>query len=219
MYTLIIGNKNYSSWSLRGWLLLRAFDIPFTEERIPLYVPGYKPKLLEKSPAGLVPVLIDGDVSVWDSLAIGEYLAEQYPDKGYWPTSKEARALARCVVSEIHSGFFSVRSHMPMNCRASHPGFGRNEKVDQEIERILAIWQDCRSRFGEGGPFLFGKFSIADAFYAPVVCRFQTYAVPLDEVSASYSKALLDSPPMVEWFQASQEEPESLSIIEDMYQD
>lgn len=199
---LVIGNKNYSSWSLRPWLLMRVLDLPFEEELIPLYEPDSKPRLLERAPHGKVPALHDGDLVIWDSLAIVEYLAEQYPGVEVWPHDTDARALARSVACEMHSGFSALRSHMPMNLRAALPGKGRRPEVIEDIERIQDLWQDCRERFGERGPFLFGAFSAADAFFAPVVTRFVTYDVPLVGVCADYRDTILGLPALQEWYAA-----------------
>ena len=184
--TLVIGNKNYSSWSLRPWLLLRQASIPFEEIRLALG----RDNLSKYSPSGLVPVLKHGALAIWDSLAIAEYLAEQFPEKELWPRDVEARAMARSVSAEMHSGFTHLRTHMNMNCRSHFPGKGMTPEVAKDIQRIQQIWQDCRSRFGDGGPFLFGVFSIADAMYAPVSFRFITYAVPLSPVAETYVRTL-----------------------------
>src|SRR5690606_26955801 len=174
---LILGNKNYSSWSLRAWLLLRQLEVPFDEEVVSLDSPEFKPRLTQLSGAGRVPVLIDAERVVWDSLAIAEYVAEKLPDSGVWPANSEARSMARSVVCEMHSGFFQIRQRLPMNVRALLPKMGWNVEVQAEVDRIEAIWAEARERFGQGGRFLFGKFCAADAFYAPVVFRFVTYDV------------------------------------------
>ena len=210
---LIIGNKNYSSWSLRAWLLMRVNGIAFYEERIPLGLPNSKASILKHSPAGRVPVLIDGDTTVWDTLAIAEYLTEKFPLLHIWPQDAKARALARSASAEMHSGFTALRNAMPMNCRGSYPGKGRNPESLADIARITALWKQCRERFGEEGEFLFGKFCAADAFYAPVASRFITYAVPLTSVTESYVKAVSALPAMREWAAAGQAESEV--IIED----
>ena len=210
--TLVIGNKNYSSWSLRPWLAMKVDGIPFAEERIPLYVPGSKERILAFSPAGKVPCLVDGGLRVWDSLAICEYLAERHP--GLWPAEAQARALARSVSAEMHSGFASLRAAMSMNIRKRYPGKGRTPEVLADIARITAMWSDCRDHFGAGGPFLFGRFSVADAMYAPVVLRFQTYAVELPAVCAAYVDAILSLPPLREWIGDAVAETESLPQFE-----
>lgn len=214
MLTLVIGNKNYSSWSLRPWLLLRHADVPFEEIRIPLYQPDSKRELLKYSPSGKVPALIDGDVTLWESLAICEYVAERFPERHLWPRDAKARALARAVSSEMHAGFANLRSHMSMNCRRRWPDKGRAPGVQEDIDRVRAIWNDCRARFGSGGPFLFGAFSVADAMYAPVALRFETYAVSLDPVSRAYSDTMLGLSAMQEWIEAGKAETEILPQFE-----
>ena len=211
---LIIGNKNYSSWSLRPWLLMRTANIDFDEELVWLYRDDSKAKLLAHSPAGKVPTLVDGEVTVWDSLAIAEYLAEKYPDRGIWPADSVARARARSVCAEMHSGFAALRSRMPMNIRGRHPGCGRTPETLADIARITAIWEDCRAHFGADGPFLFGDFCTADAFYAPVVTRLVTYGVELPPVCAAYRDAILALPAMQAWSAAGAAEAERLAICE-----
>ncbi len=208
---LIIGNKNYSSWSLRPWLAMRVAGIDFEEHRIPLYVPGSKEEILSFSPAGKVPCLVDGELRVWDSLAICETIAEKYP--GLWPSASAARAVARSVSAEMHSGFQNLRAHMCMNIRARHPGRGRTPEVLTEIERVQSIWSGCRAR-AASGPFLFGPFSIADAMYAPVVLRFRTYAVDLSPVCRAYADAVLALPAMQAWIADAEVETESLPQFE-----
>jgi glutathione S-transferase len=212
--TLIIGNKNYSSWSLRPWLLLKQAGIAFTEIRIPLHTPGTRAEILKHSPAGKVPVLHDGDITLWESLAICEYLAEKHPRLDLWPTDAAARAHARVIASEMHAGFAPLRQHMNMNCRKRLPGRGRTPEVLKDIERICAMWNDSRARFGDGGDFLFGRFSIADAMFAPVVLRFVTYAVDLDPVSAAYVQAIVALPAMQQWLAEAAAETEVIAQYE-----
>jgi glutathione S-transferase len=209
---LVIGNKNYSSWSLRPWLLMKVAGIAFSEVRIPLYGPGAKREVLRYSPSGKVPCLVDGDTRVWDSLAIGEYLAEMHV--GLWPEAPEARALARSISAEMHSGFPNLREHMSMNCRKRYPGKGRTPAALEEVDRIFSIWIECRERFGGNGDFLFGQFSIADAMYAPVVLRFRTYEVELPPACSAYAGAVLALPAMQEWLAAAEQEIESLPAFE-----
>jgi glutathione S-transferase len=211
---LIIGNKNYSSWSLRAWLLMRVNGIVFDEARIPLDLPNSKASILKYSAAGKVPVLIDGNTTVWDTLAIAEYLAEKFPLLPIWPQELQARAHARSVSAEMHSGFAALRSAMPMNCRGSYPGSGRTPQSLADIARITALWQECRERFAAGGEFLFGKFSAADAFYAPITSRFITYAVPLTPVGARYVEAVSSLPAMREWVAAGKAESETIAADE-----
>lgn len=212
--TLVIGNKNYSSWSLRPWLVLRHLGIPFEEVRIPLYGLESAPALAQWSPSGLVPVLHDGDLRVWDSLAICEYLNERFPEHQLWPRDPAARALARSVSAEMHAGFTGLRQAMCMNIRARHPGQGRTPQSLKDIARILAIWSECRARFGSGGDFLFGPFSIADAMYAPVALRFQTYGVELDGAARAYAEAILTLPALQAWVADAQRETERIEKFE-----
>ena len=212
--TLVIGNKNYSSWSLRPWLVLKQFGIPFTEIRISLYGSEAKENILRYSPSGKVPVLHDGDITVWDSLAICEYLAERFPQQQLWPAQPAARALARAICAEMHTGFADMRQHMNMNIRGHFPGKGMTPEVAQDIERIQAIWRDCRTRFDANGPYLFGAFSIADAFFAPVVLRFVTYAPVLDKHTRAYMETLLGLPALQEWITAAKAETESIPAFE-----
>jgi glutathione S-transferase len=213
-FTLVIGNKNYSSWSLRPWLLLKYFGIPFKEIRIPLYREDTKPTITKYSPSGLVPALIHDDLTVWDSLAICEYAQELFPSLVMWPRDQEARAIARAVSAEMHSGFTSLRNDMPMNCKKSFPGKGFNEQTRPEIARIVQIWRDCRERYGKGGAFLFGDFSIADAMYAPVVLRFKTYAVAVDGICQEYMAAVLGLPALQDWIAAGCAETDVLPDFE-----
>ena len=204
---LVIGNYNYSSWSLRAWLALKVFSFDFDEKRIPLYGPGAKDEILKHSPAGKVPVLIDGAATVWDSLAIMEYLAEKSPK--VWPADPVARAKARSVSAEMHSGFPSLRNHMSMNVRRRYPGKGRTPEVMEEVRRIEEIWSQAK------GPFLFGPFSAADAMYAPVVLRFRTYEVEVS--NRAYVAAVLALPAMKQWIAAAEREAESIPKF-DMYE-
>lgn len=210
--TLVIGNRNYSSWSLRPWIAMKVAGIPFREHRIALYVPGAKEQILAVSPAGKVPCLVDGDLRVWDSLSICEYLAERHP--ALWPKDSAARAAARSVSAEMHSGFQNLRAQMSMNIRKRYPGKGRTPESLADVARIVSMWSDCRARYGNGGPFLFGAFSIADAMYAPVVLRFRTYEVELPADCRAYADAMLALPAMKEWIAAAVTETESLPQFE-----
>lgn len=205
--TLVIGNKNYSSWSLRAWLMLKAVDIAFDEILVPLDVPGYQAEIRRHSPSGRVPTLLHGERVVWDSLAIGEYLAELHPEAGLWPSRQDARALARSVSAEMHSGFAPLREHMPMNVRSRFPGVGREPGVQDDIDRIRAIWRRCRETYGTDGPFLFGGFGIADCMYAPVVSRFRTFDVELGPVETAYCEAIWELPAMQAWERDAENEP------------
>ena len=197
---LVIANKAYSSWSLRPWLALKQAGAAFTEVVIPLRQPETAAAIARWSPAGRVPVLRHGEVTVWESIAILEYVAELFPEANLWPADPAARAHARTVAAEMHSGFVPLRSNMNMNIRRHRPGHGRAPEVEKDIERIAAMWRDCRARFGSGGPFLFGAFSNADAMYAPVVTRFKTYGVALDAECQAYADAVLDLPAMRTWY-------------------
>lgn len=205
--TLIIGNRNYSSWSLRGWLAASLCGNDVETELVRLSEPGSHAALLEHSPAGRVPVLKDGERVVWDSLAIIEYLAELYPQAGLWPADTDARAMARSIAAEMHAGFAALRANMPMNLRKALPGKGRAPGVAEDIERIGAIWREARGRFGSDGPFLFGRYSAADAMYTPVAARFRTYGVGLDATCQAYADAALAWPAFLAWHQAALEEP------------
>lgn len=207
-FTLYIGNKNYSSWSLRGWLMAKAAGITFEEILIRLRQPNTKAEVLRHSPSGRVPALVHGDISIWESLAIGEYLAELYPDAQLWPRDRGARAVARAVSTEMHAGFSALRTHFPMNMRSSFPNRASTPEVQADVNRINAIWHDCRTRFGKDGAFLFGStFGNADAMYAPVVSRFRTYKVELDPGAQAYCDAVWAYPPMQEWAAAAKNEP------------
>ena len=203
---LVNGTWNYSSWSMRPWIALRTFGFEFDVNRIPLYGPGAKVEILKHSPAGKVPVLIDGTTVVWDSLAILEYLAEKKP--ALWPSDPALRARARSVAAEMHSGFSDLRQHMSMNVRKRYPGKGRTPGALADVERIQAIWSAAR------GPFLFGAFSAADAMYAPVVLRFRTYEVEVR--NKAYYEAMLALPAMKEWIAAAEREAETIPQF-DMY--
>ncbi len=194
MYTLIIGNKNYSSWSVRPWLLMTHFGIPFTEKCIGLFTPGYEQAIRDYSPSGKLPCLLDTGTVVWDSLAICEYLAEKHP--GLWPQAAQARAHARSVSAEMHSGFQALRSAWGMNIRRRSARPVPGPEVAADVDRIVGIWDECRSRYGEHGhgPFLFGGFSVADAMYAPICFRFQTYGVAPRGRAGDYMAAMLANP-------------------------
>jgi len=197
-FKLIIGNKNYSSWSLRGWLAAKQSGITFDETVINLGDLDYKQQLRQHSDAAKVPVLIHGDRVIWDSLAIIEYLAEICPKAGFWPDDQGARARARSVAAEMHSSFTAVRGAMPMNLRKQLPGKGQGPGVSDDIQRIAEIWRGCRDQFAGQGDFLFGSWTGADTMFAPVVTRFRTYEVALDDVSKAYADAVLNT----EWFKA-----------------
>jgi glutathione S-transferase len=204
---IVVGNKNYSSWSLRGWLALKATGVDFDAIVIPLRQPNTKAEYLRHSPAGKVPILKHKGVTVWESLAICEFLAETYPSAKLWPADPVPRALARSVSAEMHGGFEVLRNNMPMDMRASKPGKGMADGVQANIDRVTTIWRECRERHGKGGPYLFGHFTMTDAMFAPVVSRFVTYGVKLDPVSAAYRDAMWAMPAMKEWVEAAKREP------------
>jgi glutathione S-transferase len=204
--TIYIGNKAYSSWSLRAWLPLKRLGLPFDEIMILLYEDGSKSLILEQSPSGKVPALRHRDRVVWESLAIGEYLAEEFPAARLWPEHQGARALARAVSAEMHAGFANLRRELAMNLRRIIPGRRFGADCLAEIGRIQAIWRDCRAHHGAEGPFLFGHFTIADAMYAPVVTRFRTYGIALDPVCAAYAEAILALPAMQAWSESARAE-------------
>lgn len=211
---LIIGNKNYSSWSLRPWLLLKVAQIAFEEELIPLYQTGSSEKIRAYSLAGKVPVLLDENRVVWESMAIGEYLAEKFPQKKLWPTDGSARAMARAVSQEMHAGFTALRGAMPYNLRRKPSPIALSAEVKRDIERVQQIWEGCRGSFGSGGPFLFGAFGIADAMFAPVAGRFRSYAVALRPVSAAYLESIESLPEFKLWRQAALQEPWTIAASE-----
>jgi glutathione S-transferase len=198
---LAIGNKNYSSWSMRPWLALRANDIPFVETLIPLYTdnPADKEQILSFSRAGKVPVLVDGDTTVWDSLAIIEYIAERYPEVKLWPDDAAARAHARSVCAEMHSGFVPLRSECGMNLHRPIRPVTLSADAKANVARIEEILRECRARHSANGPFLFGRFGAADAMYAPVVHRFRTYAIDVAPDTKAYMETMMALPAFEEW--------------------
>jgi glutathione S-transferase len=205
--TIYLGNKNYSSWSMRPWLVLKQIGVPFDEVVVPLYEPTTRATILKFSPSGRLPALQHGTLTVWDSLAICEYLADSFPTFQLWPKDPGARAVARAVSAEMHSGFVALREHLPMNVRSSFPERGVTPDVQADNNRIMAIWRDCRTRFGADGEFLFGHFTIADAMYAPVVSRFRTYKIDLEREAEAYCDAVSALPTMQEWVAAARNEP------------
>lgn len=208
--TLVIGNKNYSSWSLRPWIAMKVAGIPFTEVLIPLYEEGSREETLKYSPAGKVPILIDGDEHVWESLAILEHLAERFPDAGLWPQERRARSLARAVATEMHAGFQPLRRDCTMNMWLPPKARPQSEEVLANMRRIEDIWRDCRARYGQkaekDGPFLFGRFGAADAMYAPVVSRFHTHGLPVAADTRAYMEAVMALPAWREWYDAAMKE-------------
>jgi glutathione S-transferase len=214
---LVIGNKNYSSWSMRPWVAMTAFNIPFEEVKILLRKPESSMAIAEYSLSGRVPVLIAGETTVWDSLAICEYLAEQFPEKNLWPQNVAQRAMARSICAEMHSGFSDLRSDMWMNIRAQFPGKGRTVGAQADIGRISEIWEDCLSAAG-AHEFLFGEFSIADAYFAPVVMRFKTYAVSLAPALQGYVDRVVAHPAVAKWIDGALKETDRIDFL-DTYPD
>lgn len=206
---LLIGNKCYSSWSLRAWLLMRASGIAFTEQLVPLDEPGFKEAIFAAAPGsgGTVPTLVDGEIAVWETLAICEYLHDTQPQAGIWPRDKAARAHARAIASEMHAGFTALRGACPMNLGKRFAARDRGPGVARDVERLTSLWRQARARFGAGGPFLYGAFSAADAMFAPVVTRLDTYGIAVDPVSRDYMQAVLALPAYREWLAAALAEP------------
>ena len=222
-YRLVVGNKNYSSWSLRPWLLMRMFAIPFDEINVDIYSPGARARILEHSPSGKVPALKAGNLTLWDTLAIIEFLAESHPGLAIWPKTREARAMARVVSAEMHSGFDALRSEMPMDMTGSKPVETVSQGVARDVARIIDVWRKCRETYGssnseaigqtkdDDGPFLFGDFCAADAMFAPVTSRFRTYGVDAaahgdDGTAQAYCEAVLSLTEIEEWMRAGREE-------------
>jgi glutathione S-transferase len=203
---LLIGNKNYSSWSLRPWIAMKVAGIPFEEQVISLDAADFKERVHKISAAGKVPALADGETQVWESLAILEYLAEKFPQARLWPAEAGARAHARATAAEMHSGFTPLRRHFPMNVRRPVRRREPTAEAADNINRIDAMWTDCRRRFGQGGPFLFGAFGAADAMYAPVVSRFHTYAVDVSPAARAYMEAVMSLPAWADWCAAARAE-------------
>ena len=210
--TLVIGNKNYSTWSLRAWLFMKHAGVEFQEILVPLDTPETREQLERYGPSGRVPVLRQGTLCVWDSLAICEYIAE-LSGRG-WPQAREARAVARSVCAEMHSGFTTLRSLWPMNARARNRRTAVTGALAADIERIDEIWNDCRSRFGSGGPWLFGDYSVADAMYAPAVLRFNTYGAHISQTARWYMASVLEDAALQEWLQAAKQEPWTIAADE-----
>ena len=210
-FTLVIGNKNYSSWSLRGWLMARIAGIDFEEVMVPLDLPDTAASIKKHSPSGKVPVLMHRSLAVRESLSIAEYLNDLKPEAGLWPAAVAARAHARSVSAEMHAGFAELRGNMPMNIRASYPGKGMTPAVRADIERITGLWRDCRKRFAGAAPkddgFLFGAIGAADAMFAPVVTRFRTFGVQLDSDAEAYCTAIMAYPALKEWIADARNEP------------
>ncbi|MFY2765462.1 glutathione S-transferase family protein [Arenimonas sp. MALMAid1274] len=212
--TLVIGNKNYSSWSLRPWLLMRHAGVAFDEVRLPLDTPEFHARVGQWSPTQRVPVLRDGELTVWDSLAICEYVNERWLDGAGWPAARDARAVARSAAAEMHSGFAAMRGQLPMNVRRQPDARRWDADAGRDIDRIQALWRELRTRFGGDGPFLCGRFGIVDAMYAPVCVRFRGYGVRADDVASAYMDAVFSLPAMREWEASALAETERVAADE-----
>ncbi len=208
---LIIGNYNYSTWSLRAWLFVHLHNLPVEIVRMPLFTEQMRMTLESHFSNQKVPLLLDGEIEVWDSLAILEYLGEQFPETGAWPQDAAARGIARAVSAEMHSSFNALRNEAPMNCRKRFPGYRLSSEALLDISRIQQVWEYCRQRHGSGGPWLFGNFSIADAMYAPVVMRFRSFDVELNSVSQDYCQTINSCPSIVRWLELGAAERETVA--------
>lgn len=206
--TLIFGNKNYSSWSLRPWVFLKQNQIEFSEKRVALFTETTDQELVQYNSDFKVPILQDGDLLVWDSLSILEYLSERYLESNGWPRDIKARALARSVSCEMHSSFFNVRNELPMNCRKKFRNINLSADAKREIGRIKTLWHQCKTQYGEKGEWLFGDYSIADAMFAPIALRFKGYSIPLDGIEQAYVRSVLQQPCIAEWIEAGKVEKE-----------
>lgn len=206
--TLIIGNKNYSSWSLRPWIFLKEHGIAFTEKRVPLFQETTDAQLAPYNSDSKVPVLVDGDQPIWDSLAILEHVSETYLDSAGWPADPAARAQARSISCEMHSSFANVRNELPMNCRKQFTDIKLSREAEREIDRITSLWEESKTHYGQQGDWLFGQFSIADAMYAPIALRFHGYHIPLSGTAEAYVQQILQHPAIVDWIAAGTLEKE-----------
>ena len=217
MYTLVIGNRNYSSWSLRAWLYMHVSGLSFTIERLALFDAQWSTQVERLSPAGRVPILLDGERTVWDSLAIVEYLREREPSALGWPDTLEQRAHARSITAEMHSGFMSIRAELPQNLRRRQPLDPEclSESCRKQIRRVSSMWRELRQQHAAKGPWLFGQFSIADVFYVPVALRFASYGIGLAGPAQSFVDATLAHPSVAEWMAAAKNEPEHLDFIDE----
>ncbi|MES9969235.1 MAG: glutathione S-transferase family protein [Candidatus Thiodiazotropha sp.] len=212
--TLVIGNKNYSSWSLRPWIFLRQNKLKFEEKRIPLFTETTERELAEYNSDYKVPVLIDDDLTIWDSLSILEYVSEVYLNGKGWPYDRRARAVARSVSAEMHSSFMNIRNELPMNCRRENDTISISQEAEREIDRIKSVWVKCRREFGFTGQWLFGEYSIADAMFAPIVLRFISYNVSLIGVAKEYVDSVMQQPGINEWLEAANHETEIIQAYE-----
>jgi len=207
---LIIGNKNYSSWSLRPWVFMKHHQISFDEQRVALFTESTRNELAQYNSDFKVPILIDGDLEIWDTLSILEYISEQYLDSSGWPHEMSARAMARSISAEMHSSFVNVRNELPMNCRKKFSGIILSAEAKHEIERIQALWRQCRNDYGDDGEWLFGQYSIADAMYAPVALRFEGYGITLGDIEQAYVTSVVSQPSIIEWIEAGKVEKETI---------
>ena len=198
-FTLVVGNKNYSSWSMRAWVALKHTGAPFEETMVPLDTPQTAEGIARHSAAGKVPVLVDGGLTVWDSLAICEYLHEKLPEAKLWPQDREARAVARSVSAEMHSGFAALRTDCTMKIKSKFPAREQRPEVQADVARISRLLADTRKQYGKGGPYLFGSFTTADAFFSPVAARVKTYALPMEPAALDYLEALWQAPAVKAW--------------------
>lgn len=212
--TLVVGNKNYSSWSLRPWIFLRHHHLDFDERWVSLFVDTTAAALAEYDSDFKVPVLKDGDLVVWDSLSILEYVSETYLDNRGWPEDRKARSIARSVSAEMHSSFGNVRRELPMNCRKKFKNIALSRGAEREIDRIKSLWRRCRTEYGVNGDWLFGDFSIADAMFAPVALRFNGYGISLGGIEADYVNSILTHPGVIEWVEAGKRETEVIASDE-----
>jgi glutathione S-transferase len=218
MYQLVIANRNYSSWSLRAWLYLTESGIPFEEIRIPLFTGKWRSQIAKYSPAGRVPVLLDDGIAVWDTMAIMEHIREKHPDAVGWPEPAPARANARSISAEMHSGFLALRDELPQNLRARNQldQDQLSSSCREQIARIDQIWTDCRCQYGASGDWLFGDFSIADVMFAPVALRFVTYSIQVGSRAQEYVEVVKGADSVQQWAEAARAEPESLSFIDEL---
>jgi len=212
--TLIIGNKNYSSWSLRPWVFMRYYQIDFDEKKIFLDTETTTQELSQYSSGTKVPILQDRNLEIWDSLAILEYVSEQYCDSSGWPSEPSARAIARSISAEMHSSFANLRSELPMNCRKQFNHVDLSIEAAEEVTRVLEIWRMCREQFADNGQWLFGEYSIADAMFAPIALRFNGYSIPLEGIEKDYVASVLGQPSIVEWIAAAKVEKEMIESEE-----
>ena len=212
--TLIIGNKNYSSWSLRPWVFMKHHQIEFDEKKILLHTETTDEELSQYDSGTKVPILKDGDLEVWDSLAILEYVSEQYCESSGWPHEASARAVARSISAEMHSSFANLRSELPMNCRKQFNRINLSIEAAEEVTRVKEVWRICRTQFGRSGEWLFGEYSIADAMFAPIALRFNGYSIPLEGIEKNYVQSVLDQPCIIEWIAEAKAEKEIIESQE-----